>query len=98
MQPIERVWCCVKNDIAERPVLTMTELDKRLRANFSNLVTEKVLASTYRQTQKYEDDYLEWAAKQGPEHAAGAPTDPLGEEEDEAVDTEGEDSFDGPNA
>ena len=34
----------------------------------------------------------------GPEHAAAAPMDPVGEEEDEAVDTENADTFDGPQA
>ena len=76
----------------------MSELDKRLRHNFSHLVTGKVLASTYRQTQAYEDKYLAWAARQGPAHAVAAPADPVGEEDDEAVDTENIDTFDGPQA
>eukprot|EP01047_Picozoa_sp_COSAG01_P090459 COSAG01_NODE_22302_length_861_cov_4.384514_1_plen_91_part_00 len=56
-RPIERIWCAVKNPIADDPVSNMTELDRRLRINFLGdehgrgcCVTEKVLVSSYRQT------------------------------------------------
>jgi len=36
VQPIERIWCAVKNPIANNPVVDggMKELDRRLRVNF----------------------------------------------------------------
>ena len=91
---IERVWCCVKNAIAEMPCHTMTELDARLRLGFNTLVTAKVLASTHRQSNKHEDEY--WAADGHvvPAGAAAAPLEPDAEEEaDEANDTQ---NMDGP--
>ena len=51
---------------------------------------------TYRKSQAVEDEYLENAAQGGTEDAADVPLDPLGEEDDEAVDTQNEDAFDGP--
>lgn len=63
-RPIERVWCAVKNPIANDPVANMTELEGRLRINFLGdeegngcCVGEKVLFSSYRQTQEHVDRY-----------------------------------------
>ena len=83
---IERVWCCVKNEIAERPAHTMSELDARLRLNFLQLVTPKVLRSTYRQSLEWEDKYFEEVEEEDPD----IPDDPEGEEDDEAGDLDGE--------
>ena len=57
LQPIERVWCCVKNEIARNPVYSVTEMDARLWKNFAELVTEKILLSTYRQSKEWEQKY-----------------------------------------
>eukprot|EP01047_Picozoa_sp_COSAG01_P024586 COSAG01_NODE_1524_length_10019_cov_6.258367_4_plen_108_part_00 len=54
----------MKNPIADDPVSNMTELDRRLRINFLGdehgrgcCVSEKVLVSSYRQTQEHEARY-----------------------------------------
>jgi hypothetical protein len=67
-RPIERIWCVVKNPIADDPVKNMTELDQRLRVNFLGdeagngcCVTEKVLLSSYRQTHEHEVRYAAYA-------------------------------------
>ena len=59
-RPIERIWCCVKNPIAEQRVTEgeITELMRRLTDNFQNLVTDKVLAGSLRRTMEQEDVYL----------------------------------------
>eukprot|EP01043_Picozoa_sp_COSAG02_P008961 COSAG02_NODE_297_length_25355_cov_78.632998_12_plen_73_part_00 len=70
----------------------MRELDVRLRLNFSERVTGKVLASTYHKSQRYEDQYAEWARKDGVD-ASGALNDLDEVEADETNDTE---NLDGP--
>jgi hypothetical protein len=65
LQPIERVWCAVKNPIANNPCGTMTELQAALRTNFRDLVNHTVLVSTYRQSKEWEDKYLKMAATGG---------------------------------
>ena len=82
----------VKNDIAEKPCHTMRELDARLRLGFAETVNDKVLASTYRQTQKYEDEYANWAETDAVD-TTGVVDAPDEVEADEANDTE---NMDGP--
>jgi len=61
LQPIERVWCCVKNEIANNPVGTMSELKERLEANFKSCVTQKVLLGTWRKSVEYVEKYAAWS-------------------------------------
>ena len=70
----------------------MRELDARLRLGFAETVNDKVLASTYRQTQKYEDEYANWAETDGVD-TTGVVDAPDEVEADEANDTE---NMDGP--
>jgi hypothetical protein len=70
----------------------MRELDLRLRLNFSDRVTDKVLASTYKKSQAYEDQYAEWAQQDGVD-TSGTLEELDEDEADEANDTE---NLDGP--
>ena len=97
LQPIERVWCAVKNEIAEKPCVTMKELEERLRKNFAKLVTLKVLASSWRQTKEYEQRYSTMdpevdADGEEPEGTALSDVDVL----DDGEDDEPAEQFDGP--
>jgi len=62
LQPIERVWACVKNEIARMPVLGIAELLKRLKKNFrlpedDGCLSLKVMHMTVRKTRLQEDLY-----------------------------------------
>ena len=62
LQPIERVWACVKNEIARTPVLGITELLQRLKSNFrlpedDGCMSLKVMHMTVRKTRLQEDLY-----------------------------------------
>ena len=87
-RPIERIWCAVKNPIAEFPVTQggLTKLKRRLSENFETKVTDKVLAGSLRRTMEVEDKYLQHVAD-----AAGisqVPQDAESDEEDEPEDLE----------
>ena len=79
--------------------LPTLELERRLRRNFATVVTDRVLASTWRQTKKYEQKYSLMNAE-----VAAEGTEPEGNElSDCDVLDDGEDSdppneieFDGP--
>ena len=74
LQPIERVWCAVKNEIAHNPVASMTELKERLAQNFRDLVTQKVLLGTWRKSVEYVEQYASWSTD-----TAGCSADPEAE-------------------
>jgi hypothetical protein len=84
LQPIERVWCHVKNEIAGNPCSTMKELIERIENNFKT-VTQKVLLSTFKQSQKWEDDYLALLDDQDVQVVPEAVAEPMDAEEEAAV-------------
>ena len=89
----------MKNKIAENTCLTVKELERRLRHNFATLVTDRVLARTWRESKGYEHKYLQMDPV-----VAGDATEPQDSElSDMDVLDDGEDSdppnemeFDGP--
>ena len=92
LQPIERVWCCVKNQIAEYPVANMTELRERLKVNFNTLVTEEILISSLRQSQQWEDLYFATMDAGDPAFTLGAGLDLAVDPDDDEEDEEEEES------
>ena len=77
LQPIERVWACVKNQIAHDPVLTTKQLLERLFKNFQlpkadetgGCLSKEVMQMTHRKTRVHEDLYTESANKVAMEKA-----------------------------
>ena len=51
----------MKNEIANNPVGTMSELKERLEANFKSCVTQKVLLGTWRKSVEYVEKYAAWS-------------------------------------
>ena len=97
LQPIERVWCAVKNEIAENPCTTMKELEERLRNNFATRVTPEVLASSWHKTKQFERKYVAMdpevdADGEEPEGTELSDVDVL----DDGEDSEPAQQFDGP--
>ena len=86
LQPIERVWCCVKNEIARNPVFSVTEMNDRW-TNFVTLVTEKVLLSTYRKSMEWEQTYRNGEEEDEFDDAAGSDIDEVSDD-DEPCETE----------
>ena len=96
LQPIERVWCAVKNEIARNPVTSLNEMDARLWTNFETLVTEKVLLSTYRKSKEWEETYRTGDDDVVDEDATdeAEPEEDMSEDEDELEDESEEEQDD----
>ena len=76
LQPIERLWAAVKNEIARRPVNAggMTELIRRLWLNFKDSseggqLALNIMHMTYRKSREWEDYYMALANKRWEEEA-----------------------------